>query len=106
MLPFIEKIIYRKADKLYFRFEDGLIKVIDKKTIIKDMPDWQIKIVNERWDKVKISEGCLYFNKTLEIGGDSIYHLSKELSREELFEIIQNKRIAKKKIIQALASLL
>ncbi len=102
----IKKIVHRTNDKLYLLFSDDEVRVLDKHTLY-DLPDWQIDIIEKNWMRAYVDDfGGLVFNKKFDIGGDTLKSDTKKISESELFEIIQNKRIAKKKIIQALASLL
>ncbi|MEN8123004.1 MAG: hypothetical protein ABFS35_21875 [Bacteroidota bacterium] len=105
MLPRIEKIIYSTKDKLYFKFIDGDIKVLDIKSFDK-MPGWQLIIVKEQWQDAKIIDGYLHFKPMVDIGADTVKSKSENLAAEELFKIVNSKRIAQKRIIQTLASLL
>jgi len=106
MLPSIEKIIHRTDTELFLRFVDGDIKVLNIKTF-RNIPGWQLEIIKDRWKKAKVGDmGHLEFNAIVNIGADIIKSDSRDLQPKELFDIIENKRIAKKRIMQTLSSLL
>jgi len=105
MLPRIEKIIYRTDNKLYLKFVDGNIKVLNVNSL--KMPKNQIDIVKDKWKKARVGDmGHLQFSKIINIGADTVWALSENINTKELLEIVENKKVAKKKIMQSLASLL
>ena len=107
MLPTIEKIVYRTETKIYLKFEDNSIKVLDLDTLISGKNKEKQKLIQEKWPKAKVEEfGSLFFSPMYEIGGDTVYSLSKEISKTELLTILGNKRLSTKKLIKAFASLL
>jgi len=102
----LKKILHITNDKLYLLFTDGDVRVLLKESF-NDLPDWQKDIVENYWKQVKVDEfGGLVFNNKFDIGGDTLKKDTTNIDDKELLSIIHSKKIAKKRIIQTLASLL
>ncbi len=104
MLPFIKKIIHSTHDKLYLLFDDETIKVLDVNSY-KHLPDWQFLVIKENWEKAKIVDGDIAFSDLVEIGADTVRERSKDITKSDFINIIEQKRISKKKLIEFLSLL-
>jgi len=103
----INRILHRTNDKVYLEFSDGDIKVLFKSDIFKRLVDWQLKKAEKSWSKLKIDKnfGDLVLFQGFDIGADTLKPLCKKITEKDLLDIAHSKRIPKKRIYKAIASL-
>jgi hypothetical protein len=103
----IKKILHKTDDAMYILFTDDDVRILRKDTLLHKLPEWQQKIITDKWMQAKVDDfGALVFSKKFDIGGDTLKADTDTVSDKELLNIIHHKRIAKKRIINALSSLL